>query len=312
MPANFPEAWLARVEHNLRLDTEAPWLEGIEEIDAPVIEGAVGTAGEFNEIHLPLSEFEVDLLINNSTYPIEVQAYDDDTITIKLDKYQTKATSVSDDQINGASYNKIDTVTKKHDESIKAGKFGKAIHSLAPAGHTVNTPVWLTTGAVVGEANYGRKILRYEDIVAMKDAFDKLQVPMTGRRLVLSTDHWNDALLDRQRFGDQLVNYKTGMPAPNILGFQIYQNVANPYFTAQTKKAYGSTPVVDEDFQASVAFHVPSVAKKTGKTKQYFKRSETDPQNQSNLLNYRHYFICVPKRAKYIGAIASGSVVDPG
>lgn len=311
MPANFPEVWRARVETNLRTTDEAPWLAGVEELDTTVIEMGSGSVGETNVIHIPTSDFEPDVLINNSTYPIALQAYTDSEVTISLDKYQTKVTTLSDDQVIGASYPRIDNATRSHSQSILKSKFAKAIHAIAPAGHTADTPVIATTGAVEGGAEFGRKIFTYADLVAMKKKFDTLQVPMVGRRIVLSSDHWNDLLLDRERFGDNFSKYTTGDLAPMVAGFQIYQYIANPYFTALVKKAYGATPV-DGDYQASVAFYIPNIAKKTGLTKQYFAPAILDPENQTNKLNYRHYFICVPKRAKYIGAITSGSVVDPG
>ena len=38
-------------------------------------------------------------------------------------------------------------------------------------------------------------------------------------------------------------------------------------------------------------------------TKQYFKEAKNDPEAQTNLLNYRHYFIAMPFDNKAIGAI---------
>jgi len=305
MPANFPEVWRARVETNLRATDEAPWLAGVEELDTEVIEMGSGTVGETNVIHLPVSEFEPTVLINNTAYPLALQAYTDTEVVISLDKYQTLPTTLSDDQIIGAAYNRIDNATRSHSQAILKSKYAKAIHAMAPASNTANTPVVLTTGAVEGGAATGRKIFTYKDLVALKKKFDDLQVPMIGRRIVLSTDHWNDLLLDRERFGDNFSNYRTGAAAPMVAGFEIYQYVANPYFTGTAKKAWGAAPVAG-DYQASVAFYVPNIAMKTGMTKQYFAESAKDPENQTNKLNYRHYFIAVPKRAKYIGAIASG------
>lgn len=307
MPLNFPEVWRARVETNLRATDEAPWLEGVDELDTTVLEVGSGSASEQNIIHIPTTDFEPDVLINNTTYPLALQAYTDDKVTIQLDKYQSKVITLSDDQVIGASYDRIDAATRTLIQAILKKKYAKAIHAIAPAANTALTPVVLTTGAIVGGAAAGRRIMRYEDLVTLKDKFDKMEVPMSGRRIVLSTDHWNDALLDRQRFGDSLVNYNAGTVAPVIAGFQIYGYVANPYYTGTNKKAWGAAPVAG-DHQASVAYYVPNIARKTGMTKQYFKSSVIDPENQDNRYAIRHYFIAVPKRAKYIGAIASDEV----
>lgn len=305
MPANFPEMWQNRVETNLTQATSAPWLDGIAELDTSIIEVGSGTTSEQNIIHIPTTDFEPDVLINNNTYPLALQAYTDSEVTISLDKYQTKAVTLTDDQVMGASYNRIDAATNATTNALLKKKYAKAIHALAPSADSANTPVIKTTGANDGN---GRKRLVYADLVALKQKFDALEVDAMGRRLVLSTDHWNDLLLDRDRFGDNFSNYREGSLAPMIAGFEIYQYVANPHFAAATatKKAFGAS-VVAGDYRASIVFYVPNVAKKTGITKQYFSDARTDPENQVNKLAYRHYFIVVPKRAKYIGAIASAT-----
>jgi hypothetical protein len=139
-----------------------------------------------------------------------------------------------------------------------------------------------------------------------------MQIPKSGRRLVLCSDHIADLLQNDQKFENQYYNYLDGK-IRNVFGFEIYEYLANPYFKTSTgaKLSFGSVPVEGEDFEASVAFYAPNIAKKTGKTKQYFADSKTDPANQTNRLNYRHYFICVPKRARYLGAIISDVVPEP-
>lgn len=301
MPASFPEVWLKRVIVTITSLVAAPWLDGIAELDVQVLEVGSGSASEMNVIHIPVDDFEVEVLLNNTTYPIAQQAHTDSEVLVQLDKYQTKVTTLSDDQIIGAAYNKIDSATAKHTGSILQNKFMKAIHALAPASNTASTPVFAATGAEVTPG--GRKRATYEDLVAMKDKLDKMGCPAQGRRMVLSTDHYNDLLLDKERFANLLVNHNTGEVAPIIAGFEIFSYLGNPYFTTLGAKVpYGAIPGAT-DTCASVCFFVGNVAKKTGLTKQYFAKSDQDPENQTNRLNYRHYFIAMPMRQKYMGAI---------
>jgi hypothetical protein len=296
---NFPEIWVARVIQNLTNQSVAPWLDGIPELEADVTVLEEGSASEVTVINIPRANFNPDVLVNNSVYPIPVQAYTDDTIVLAIDKYQTKATSVSDDQIVGSAYDKIDATTRSHTRAILTKKFKKAIHSIAPTSDAAATPVIAATGPVVG----GLATLTYEDLVALKGRFDADEVDPTGRRLVLSTKHWNDLLIDRKNFGDKLVNYNTGMPAPVIAGFELYQYNGNPLFTsAGVKKAFGAVKAAG-DREASVAFWDGGIAKKTGMTKQYFEPASGDTGNQANLLNYRHYFMALPFESRFIGAI---------
>jgi len=304
MAKNYPEVWVGRVERNLQTTDKAEWLDGVAEISSPIVVMGEGTQTEKNLINIPTTDFEVEVLINNTTYPIPVQEYDDDTIVVALDKLQSKVTTITDDQAMGASYDMIDEVTKGHTESISRTKYVKAAHAIAPQKNTDNTPVIKTTGAVVtGE---GRKSMKRSEIIKLKKMFDKLRVPKKGRRLVLSSDHISDLLENDQKFENQYYNYQTGKIS-NVHSFEIFEWEENPFFNATSgeKLSFGAIPTDGEDFEASFAFYVPNIAKKTGKTKQYFKESKSDPDNQTNRLNYRHYFIALPKRAKYLGAIIS-------
>jgi hypothetical protein len=302
MPNNFPEVWLKRVVRNMEQANKAPWLDGIPELPGNVIEVGAGTETEQNIMHIPLSTFEPNVLINNSTYPLNAVEYSDSNATLTLDKYQTEVTTLGDDQVMGASYDKIDEATYKHVLAITKKKYAKAIHAQGPASNTAATPVLKTTGAASG----GRKILTYDDLIALKAAKDAAGEDAEGRRLVLCTDHWNDLLTDRDRFGNLLFNYVAGTPAPVIAGFKIFQYIANPYYTVSTlaKKAFGAAPA-GGDYQASICFNEANVGKKTGNTKQYYLPSQMNPRNQSNELNYRHYFVALPFVQKYIGAIVS-------
>lgn len=288
MAKNFPEIWEGRVRHNLEKGAVADFLDGVPELDGNVTE-----MGEENLIHIPTSEFNPEVLVNNKTYPIAIQDYTDDDVVVKLDKYQTKQTKVTDDQIIGASYDKIDTVTRAHTNSINARKYKKALHALAPDSNATNTPVLTLAGAEC----------TYDDLVNLKDKLDELEWPEEGRRLVLCNKHWNQLLKDRKNFGDQLINYKKGDVSPVIAGFEIKKYIASPHYnTSKQKKTFGEVPS-SGDKPASVCFVVENVRKKTGLTKQYFSQASGDTANQANFINYRHYFIAVPLGRKYIAAL---------
>lgn len=297
MPQNFPEIWESRVIELLTTSDVAPWLDGIPELDTEVYTLGENTATEKNIIHIPIETFSPDVLINNTTYPIDIQEFADGTVQMTLDKYQTKATSVSDDAAMGASYSKIDSATRGHRRQINSTKYRKAAHAIAPASHTTATPV------VELPANYTADDV-YQAMVKVKDGFDKNEIPETDRRMVLATDHYNKLLTDRQRFGNLLVDHNTGKVNQQIAGFDVYTYVSNPKYDATTKAklAWGAVPGEDAKV-ASFAFYVDNIGKKTGNTKQYFSLAAANPTTQTNLLNYRHYFIAMPVQNKAIGAI---------
>ncbi len=302
MPQNFPEIWLGRIIQNLDKSDEGTFLNGVDEIAADVTQINAGSQSELNKIYVPNTEFEVDVLINNNTYPIPVQEYADGTIEITLDKFQTKVTTLNDDDVIGASYDKIDVVQKSHTRSILSNRYKKAIHAIAPAQNTATAPVFLATGGVDGLTDStGRFRLTYDDLVSFKQKWE--DAGNDGGVLVLNNAHWNDLLMDRKNFGDQLVNYKAGTPSPVILGFEIRTYAKMPRYSAtNVKKAYGSINETT-DKVASVAFMKEGIAKKTGLTKQYYVDSKSNPTGQANQLAYRHYFVVVPYQNRKIGAI---------
>jgi hypothetical protein len=155
--------------------------------------------------------------------------------------------------------------------------------------------VLVTTGE--RDADTGRLKLTVQDVINMKRSLDKLKVPSQNRRLVLSTDHVNDLLETSQTFKEQYNINRADGTVGRLFGFDIYEFANNPlYTTAGKKKDVGAAASAGE-FQCSFAFYTPRVFKCTGSTKMYYSEASTDPEYQRNKINFRHYFICMPKKA---------------
>ena len=291
----YTEIWTGELVKYLRRGLEATWLDGIPD-SSSIVNNDV--------IHLVEVGVDPDVLINNTTYPIPLQALDDADIAIQLDKFQTKVTPVTDDELYAISYDKMTRVKESHGNAINDSKFQKAAHALCAQKNSATTPVLVTTGA--RDADTGRIKLCMQDIINLKRALDKLKVPAAGRRLVLCTDHVNDLLETDQRFKEQYNIDRGNGTVGRQYGFDIYEFANNPlYTTAGVKKAVGASAETGE-FQCSFAFYVPRVFKATGSTKMYFSEATTDPEYQRNKINFRHYFVCLPKKADAGGVIRSG------
>lgn len=289
------EVWTGEMIKKLRAGDVATFLDGLPDYSV---------YAENDVIHLVDVGADPEVLINNTTYPISVQQLTDSDAVFALDKFQTKPTSITDDELFALSYDKMASVKERHGAAILEAKYMKAIHAIAPAGNGDKTPVLKTTG----EAENGRKMITRKDIIAMKKKFDKMGIPLAGRRLVLCNDHVNDLLAVDQKFADQYYNYTSGKIS-NLYGFEVYEFVNNPYYkgvgeTADQKMPIGVIPA-ETDFQASVAFYAPRMFKASGSTKMYYSEASTDPENQRNLINFRHYYIVLPKKMEAIGAIIS-------
>jgi len=294
----YVEVWTGELIKQFGIADQLGWMNGIKDYSQ---------YADKNVIHMIDVGVNPDVLLNNTTYPIDVQDLDDGDKTFSLDKWQTKATRVTDDELHGISYDKISLKREQHGIAIIENKMNKAIHALAPAGNTTDTTVLVTTGADDGT---GRLMLTRADVVRLKKACDKAKIPLAGRRLVLCPDHVADLLSDtdnNQRFIDQYYNYTTGKIA-NFYSFEVYEFINNPYYviSAKTKLAYGGTPIDGTHSQASVMFLPAECMMATGTTKMYYSDATINPLTQENLINFRHYFIVLPKKNRAIGAIISG------
>lgn len=282
----YKEVWTGSLVKALERLEAGSWLAGIPDNSALV---------DNDVIHLVDVGVDPDVLVNNTNYPITSQPLTDTDITISLDKYQTKVTPVTDDELHALSYDKLKRVKDSHAHSINVSKFRQAAWNLCAASNSAATPVLVTSGSRVAEN--GRLRMTMEDVVAMKAAMDKLGVPLSGRRLVLCADHVNDLLLVDQNFKEQYnVNRAEGTIA-KLYGFEVYENDGNPmYTTAGNRKAIGATASSGE-FECSFAFYTGRVFKATGSTKMYYHEASTDPEYQQNKINFRHYFIARPKKS---------------
>ena len=289
------EVWTGELVKKLRAGAEATWLHGVPDYSS---------RANNDVIHLVEIGVDPDVLVNNTTYPIAIQALPDSGIAISLDKFQTKATVVTDDELYAISYNKMAVVVENHGEAINETKYKKAIHAFAPQEDTDNTPVLETTGDI--DPVSGRKKLGRQDIIALKKKFDKLRVPQQQRRLVLCPDHVADLLEQDQKFAAQYYNYTTGRIA-NLYGFEVFEFVNCPHYGTDGKKKAWDATIGATDHQASVAFYTKHMFQATGTTKMYCSEAKNNPTTQQSLTNFRHYFVALPKVQKAIAAITSGT-----
>lgn len=289
------EVWTGEMVKALRNGLAGSWLDGIPD-QSSIVENDV--------IHLVDVGVDPEVLVNNTTYPIPLQALDDKDIAIKLDKFQTKVTPVTDDELYAISYDKMQRVKESHSNALNDAKFAKAAHSFCAQENTATTPVLKTSGEKV--ADTGRLRLTTTDLVMLKQSLDKLMVPADNRRLVLCSDHVNDLLMVDQNFREQYnIDRNTGKVG-KLYGFDIYEYANNPVYTSEgQKKTLGAEPSAGE-FQCSFAFYTKRVFKATGSTRMYFSEASTDPEYQRNKINYRHYFIAMPKKADACAVMMSG------
>lgn len=289
------EVWTGELIKSLRAYLDDSWLRGIPD---------QSNIAQNNVIHMVDVGADPTVLINNTTYPLDVEELEDGDKTFSLDKFQTKVVPVTDDELYARSYDMMVRVKESCANAITDSKLAKAAHALCPNRNTDKTPVLVTTGA--RDSVTGRIKLCMNDVVRAKSVLDRLGVPANGRRLVLCPDHVNDLLESEQSFREQYNINRADGTVGRLYGFDIFESNHTPtYSTLGVKNGVGAVPKTGE-FKCSFAFYVPRVFKATGTTKMYYSAAENDPEQQRNLISYRHYFICMPKKEDAGCAIMSG------
>ncbi len=296
MAGVFREVWTGELVRRLGEKEAASFLERIPSYDQYV--NPVGNEAE--AIHLVDVGVEPDVLTNNTTYPIPIQEIVDGDIVMQLDKHQTTRTPVTDDELFAITYDIIGLRIEGHKNSILKRKFRRAVHALTPQENTVATPVLQATGETKAD---GTKALTPNDIINLKEAMDNTGVDPDDRILVLTSAHYNDLLRVDEAFAKQYKDIAKGKLNTLFYGFEVNQYNSCPYFDLTTgkKASFGVLPT--DHAQASVAFHAPSMFRATGSTKMYY--DEPDTANQRTLVNFRHYYVVLPKRQEAMAAIYS-------
>lgn len=298
MPTIYREVWTGEVVKGFQAGLKDTFLDGVRDYSQYVTGDE-----EAQVIHPTFFGVEPNVLINNSTYPIAIQALDGADIPISLDKYQTTATPVTDDELFALAFKKMEAVKQAHSDALVKNRLKKAIHAFGPASDAVDHPVLLTTGDLVN----GRRRLRWADVIAIRSAYAKMGVEIDGLRFVLCPDHVNDLLIEEtSMLAKSYANFTSGV-ITSQLGLEFREFFSNPYYNvaAKTKLSFGAVANDDTDSQASIVFPVAKTGKATGKTQMYFSEAKTDPTYQRNLINFRNYFIAMPLIEKGFVAVVS-------
>lgn len=248
-------------------------------------------------IKIPRQGAAPTVLINNTIYPINKSQRSDTHLVISLNKYDTENTIVTVDELYALPYEKYNDVQVQHREELEDVTARHALHSISPSANSATTPVLECTGDDDGT---GRKRLTYADIVKLKKALDKMNVPKAGRVLVLCPDHVADLLEEDRMFKTQYQNAIDGVLSSNYYGFKLYEANYTPTFNAGSKVAFDAA---DGPQVSSVCFHKNFAVKATGSIARFAQDASTNPEFRENTVGFRQWFVAVGIKDEGIGAI---------
>ena len=105
------EIWTGEMIKAFRTAPEAlGWLQRIRSYNQYV---------ENDVIHFTEIGGDPAVLVNNTTYPLNITALTDADKPISLDKFDTEATPVTDDELHAISYDKMASVQERHRDALR-------------------------------------------------------------------------------------------------------------------------------------------------------------------------------------------------
>lgn len=264
-----------------------------------------------NVIKIPTQGTAPEVLINNSSYPIDSGTRTDDYIARSLNKYDTKNTFVTEDELYALAYEKINDVQRQHREELEDKTAEHALWSIAPEGDSNNHPIKETTGDVISGV---RKRLRTKDLIDLWEDLSKKNVPLGGRILVLAPEHAADLLAEDSGRERAWGNISDGLLTPNHVGFKLYIATYNPqykkatsgtYDTKYERQAFGSSIVGAK--AASICFYRNNTVKAAGTVQRFARFASEDPEYRQNSIGFRLWFGCFPMQDVGFAGIVSAN-----
>lgn len=219
---------------------------------------------------------DAQTVVNPTQFPLQTVVEEDKKKSYGADLLATKPLMVTDLNQAMVSYDKRAAKLRKHINSLNDQIAFRILYGWMP---TVNTFIKQTTGATnrtatAPGATGNRKMTTKEDILAIFTLFNKLNIPMAGRRALFTPEMYED-LLTISSFVDADKLGKMGAVPEGVLGrifgFDIFVRSVAPVFTESatpTKKAPGAAPATTDNL-AALFFHPSFVRYGKGAAKVY-------------------------------------------
>lgn len=254
-------------------------------------------------INLAEAGVNPDVLINNTTYPINIAERPDGALALVIDNFDTENQAVKHANLVELAYDKLASIVYGHKQALRMKIMEKAAHAIAPAANTEYTPLITTTGADNGNGN---KKLTFEDVLRLSQAFDDAEISAEGRILILTSQHRSDLMNEDRTLFNQMM-------ATNMLyDFKIYKLASKrlPRYNKTTgvKVAFGAMKVPTTDAYASIAFHKDEVGRAMGSETMFHSKAENDPTFRRDVIGFAKRAMVIPIRNKGVAAIYSPAV----
>ncbi len=239
---------------------------------------------EHNKLNLAEIGVDPNVLVDNTSYPIPVSQRADVAKELPLSTLDTKNTLVRNVEQMESAYDKMESVVRQHQNSLRSKAAQLAAYNWAPKEQDEFNAVLAATG------NGGA--LTFEDVIKLAGTYDDLDTPTEGRVLVLCPKHRRDLMAQDMKLYKQIFTDGT------LFGFHIFSFSKNPTYTGGVRNAFGAAGNI-----ASIAYHEDEVMRANGDVDVFSKLK--DPEQRGDIIGFQMRFAALSIRKKYSGAIYS-------
>lgn len=218
-------------------------------------------------VHIPNAGAASKVVKNRNTFPAEVKSRTDIDLTFNLDNYSTDPIKIDLAETVELSYNKRESVLRQDKavlhETISEGILFEWLPLITNSIRTSGDAVLSHTPDATGN----RKAFTKSDVKKAMTEFNRDNVPMTGRYLLIDADMY-DQLLASLTAQEAMafhaaVDVKNGIVGA-LYGFNIMmRSRVAVYATAGTKKAWSAAGAATDN-AAALAWHTNSVCRALG------------------------------------------------
>jgi len=240
---------------------------------------------EYNKLNLAEIGVDPNVLVDNTSYPIPISQRSDVPLELPLSTLDTENTLVRNVEEMESAYDKMASVVRQHQNSLRSKAAQLAAYNWAPSKQDAFNAVLAATGA--------NGALSFSDIIKLAGFYDDMDAPKEGRVLVLCPKHRRDLMAEDMKL------YKMIFTDGTLYDFQIFSFSKNPTYTsAGVRNAFGAAGNI-----ASIAYHRDEVMRADGTVDMFSKLR--DPEQRGDIVGFQKRFAALSIRKKHSGAIYS-------
>lgn len=244
------EVWQKDIKGNLFKDNA--YLVQSKDSSQYVLQGKI--------VHIPQAGALPGVVKNRTSFPATVTQRTDTDITYTLDQFTTEPILIPYTDLVEMSYDKRASVIMEHTAALRQHIADATLYNWSPS---LSTNIIATTGVATESTLTGttgnRKAFIVNDLKKAQNYMNKMNIPLTGRKALISADMFNqltDNLTQTQyRDFSQYFNAETGVVG-KLMGFDLYMRSTSAVYDNTTvpvaKDTTASGYTVDTDYNEAV------------------------------------------------------------